>query len=114
MRTSLVAEQRPRDGAVSNEQILAAHHLLICRHSRDARLVLCALCGLRTCAPTAFGPTAFCWPRLRIWFRWRSPLRPTRRCPVWVLRAASCAILRAAPCTILRARSEEHTSELQS
>src|SRR6516162_11931761 len=51
--TSLVVEQQPRDEAVSNAQVLAAHHLVICRHGRDARLILCALCGLRACASGA-------------------------------------------------------------
>src|SRR6516162_3298588 len=94
--TSLVVEQQPHDEAVSNAQVLAAHHLVICRHGRDAALILCALCGLRACASGAYGPAAFCWPRLRIRFRCRSPLRPDSPCPIWVLRSASGAILRTA------------------
>lgn len=81
-------QQRP-DGAVPNEQALAARHLCICRHGRGSRLVLCKLRGSRGCAPTAYGPTAFCWARLRIWFRYGAPLRAAYRCQIWLLRPAS-------------------------
>jgi hypothetical protein len=51
------------DGTVSNEELLAVHHLLICRLDRNSRLVLCELCGPRDCAPrAAYGPAPCCSP----------------------------------------------------
>jgi hypothetical protein len=82
-------------GVVSNEQVLATHHLRICWNSR---LVLCAksaLCGSRAC----IHPIALCWVRLRITFR-RPPIRATsRRPPIWVIsrRPPIWVISRRAP-----------------
>jgi len=91
----------------NDEQAREVHCLHICRNSRDTHRVLqsALLSPFGAYGPTAYGPAAVRWARLRVRIGRRPPLRAPCRGPIHVRRAASGAILRPASWPIFRPAS---------